>query len=182
MYEVHLDEPARLELRRRAHQHNLSPRLHQRLEMVRLADMGWSVPRIATHLQVHHQTTRFWIKAYLNAGFDALADRPHTGKTSAITEPILLAVRHQLDKAERTWTAAQVADWVAQAYHIRRSTAQWRRLLRKLGHSYKRTKSRLRHKQKPEEVAAKKAEMALLKQKGALHCSMSAISTSSVSP
>ena len=144
--------------------------------------MGWSAPRIATHLQVHPQTARFWIKAYLGAGYDALTDRPHTGKPSAITEPLWTAVRKLLEKGERTWTAAQVADWVAQECGIRRSTAQWRRLLRRLGLSYKRTKSRLRHKQKPEEVADKKAELALLKHKGALNCSMSAISTSSVSP
>jgi transposase len=179
MYEVHLDDAARLELRRRARQHSIAPRLRQRLEMVRLADMGWSVPRIAAHLQVHHQTARYWIKAYLGAGFDALVDRAHTGKPSAITAPILTAVRQMLEKGERTWTAAQVADWVAREYGIRRSNAHWRRLLQGLGQSYKRTKSRLRHKQKPEEVAAKKAEMAALQQKGALNCSTYAISMSS---
>jgi len=182
VYEVHLDDAARLELRRRARQRNVSPRVRERLEMVRLADMGWSAPRIGVHLQVHPQTARYWIKAYLGAGFDALADRAHTGKASAITEPILATVRQLLEKGARTWTAAQVADWVAQEYGIRRSSAQWRRLLRRLGQSYKRTKSRLRHKQKPEEVAEKTAQMTALKQKGAMNCSMSAISTSLASP
>ena len=56
--------------------------------MVRLSDAGWSVPRIAAHFGVHHQTVRYWIKAYLAGGFDALDDRPHTGQRSAITEEI----------------------------------------------------------------------------------------------
>ena len=89
MYRVHLDEAARLQLHRHAHQPGLAARTRDRLEMVRLSDSGWSVPRIAAHLQTHEQTVRRWIKTYLQDGFDALADQSHTGQTSAVTQAIL---------------------------------------------------------------------------------------------
>ena len=177
MYQIHLDEAARLELVRRTRLPKLAARTRDRLEMVRLSDAGWSVPRIAAHFGAHHQTVRYWIKAFLAAGFDALEDRPHTGQRSAITEPILAAVAEHLQEAKRTWTAQQVADWVSERYHITRSAKQWRRLLKGIGQSYKRTGRSLRHKQKPKEVQAARQEMNALEQKGALNCSMSATST-----
>jgi transposase len=145
--------------------------------MVRLSDAGWSVPRIAAHFGAHPQTVRYWIKAFLAGGFDALDDRPHTGQRSAITEEILAAVESHIGEGKRTWTAQQVADWVSQHYDITRSAKQWRKLLKRIGQSYKRTGRSLHHKQKPEEVKAAKQTMTALEQKGAMNCSTYATST-----
>ena len=49
MYRVRLDEAARQQLQRRAHTPGVMPRTRDRLEMVRLSDAGWSVPKIACH-------------------------------------------------------------------------------------------------------------------------------------
>jgi hypothetical protein len=43
----------------------------RRLEMVRLSDAGWSIPRIAVPLQSCEPTVRYWIEAFLARGFDA---------------------------------------------------------------------------------------------------------------
>ena len=142
--------------------------------MVRLSDAGWTVPRIAAHFGVHHQTVRYWIKAYLAGGFDVLDDRPHTGQRSAITEEILAAVKSLITQGHRTWTAQQVADWVTQQYQITRSAKQWRRLLKRIGQTYKRTGRSLRHKQNSAAVQAAKEEMTALEQKGVPNCSISA--------
>ena len=166
MYRVTLTEEQRQELHRRIRQPNLPPRTRERLEMVRLSDVGWSVPRIAGHLQQHEQTVRRWIKAYLKDGFDALADLPHTGQTSAITQEILAEVRSWLEAGDRTWNAVQIAQAVAKQHGLRRSARQWRQMLRREKLSYKRTKRSLRHKQKPEEVARKRAHIETL-EKGA---------------
>jgi transposase len=182
MYRVHLEDAARIELKRRTQQHALAPRTRERLEMVRLSDAGWSVPQIASHLQAHPQTVRHWIKAFLAGGFDALWDREHPGQKSAITEAILTAVRERLQQGERTWNAQQVAEWVADKYGIRRWVEQWRRLLRRQRQSYKRTKSHLRPKQDPQEVQQKQVQLAAQQQKGATNCSMSATSTRPASP
>ena len=166
MYRVHLEEVRRLELHRRTHQPGLAARTRDRLEMVRLSDSDWSVPRIAAHLQTHEQTVRPWIKTYLQDGLDALADQPHTGQTSAITQAILDEVSAWLHEGGRTWNARQIAAEVAQRHGIARSPAQWRRLLKRQRLSYKRTQRTLHHKQNSALVAAKRAELEALQKKG----------------
>jgi transposase len=166
MYRVHLDEEARQELKRRAHQQNLAPRTRDRLEMLRLSDAGWSIPNIAKHLQCHEQTVRRWIKVFLLEGFNALVDPPRPGKPSAITEDILVAVHQWIEKADRTWSAGQIAQEVARVYAISRSVDQWRRLLRREQLGYKRTSRNLKHKQHPDQVATKQVALEALEKRG----------------
>ena len=113
MYRVTLTDEQRAELRQRTRQRGLAPSTRDRLEMVRLADAGWSAPRIARHLGQHEQTVRTWLKAFLDRGFDALPNKPRGGTSSALTPTILAAVCVELAKAERTWSAAQLTDWIA---------------------------------------------------------------------
>ncbi len=62
MYRIILSNDQRDELRERTRQAGLAPSTRDRLEMVRLSDAGWSVPRIARHLGQHEQTVRTWIQ------------------------------------------------------------------------------------------------------------------------
>ncbi len=167
MYRVTLTDELRTELNQRAHQTGIAPSTRDRLEMVRLSDAGWSIPRIALHLHQHEQTVRYWIKAFLTKGFDALTNQPRGGSLSQLTLAILEAVGQELDKAERTWNAQQLADWIAQTCGVRVQAGQVRRKLRRAGLSYKRTSRSLRHKQNPTEVAAKKEALDTL-EKGAM--------------
>jgi transposase len=166
MYRVTLTEEQRQELNRRAHQAGVAPSTRDRLEMVRLADAGWSIPEIALHLGLHEQTVRRWIKAYLAGGFDRLINKPRGGSCSALTPLLLEAVRQEVAKGERSWNAKQLADWIAEAFGVRRSSAQLRGKLRAVRLSYKRTGGSLRHKQKPQEVAEKKAALSELEKRG----------------
>jgi transposase len=166
MYRVHFDDTARQELIRRAHQPKIAPSTRDRLEMLRLSNTGWSIPRIAGYLQMHEQTVRRWIKVFLLEGFDALVDPPRPGKPSAITPEILSAVHQWIDKGDRIWSAAQVAEEVFQVYGLRRSPKQWRRLLRREKLTYKRTSRSLAHKQNSEEVTTKKTELEVLEKRG----------------
>ena len=167
MYRVTLTFEQRLELNRRAHQPGLAPCVRDRLEMVRLSAAGWRVPQIARHFGQHEQTVRFWIKAFLTGGFEALSNKPRGGWASALTPAVLHAVRQELNKANRTWSAGQIADWIAQEFGISRSADAVRRQLRAECLSYKRTRRSLRHKRSPEEVAVKQAALDAL-QKGAM--------------
>jgi transposase len=71
MYRIALTDEQRHDLRQRTRQVGLAPSTRDRLEMVRLCDVGWSVPTIARHLGQHEQTVRAWIKALQRGGFDA---------------------------------------------------------------------------------------------------------------
>lgn len=86
MYRVHLNEAEREQLQRRTRQRPLAPQTRDRLEMVRLSNAGWSIPKIAGYLHAHEQTVRRWIKTYLAAGFDALGDKPRPGKSRPLAQ------------------------------------------------------------------------------------------------
>ncbi len=159
MYRVLLTDDQRDELRRRTRQATIAPATRDRLEMVRLADAGWSVPKIAQHLGAHEQTVRAWIKAFLVGGFDALPNKPRGGDQSALTAAMLAAVRTEVGTGTRTWSASDIADWVAEHYGLRLSPGRMRVHLKRAKLSYQRTSRSLKHKQQPEQVAARKAEL-----------------------
>ena len=135
--------------------------------MIRLCNGQWSIPRIASRVRQHDQTVRYWIKAFIAGGFDALEDQPHGGKVSELTPEILAPVIAHVRTSKRTWTAAQIADWTAEHYQVRISPGRMRVHLRRAELSYKRTSRSLKHKQKAEEVAAKEVCLETLK-KGAM--------------
>lgn len=167
MYRIKLSVEQHHELRTRTRQAGLAPSTRDRLEMVRLSDAGWSVPRIARHLGQHEQTVRAWIKAFLRGGCAALPNKPRGGKQSALTAPLLEAVRAEVGRGTRTWTAAQLADWVAAEHGVRLSADRLRLHLRRARISWQRTSRTLRHKQDPDEVAAREAVLTDLAKKGA---------------
>lgn len=159
MYRVRLTDEQRQELKRRSRAPRVKPRTRDRLEMVRLSDAGWSIPKIARHLQVSEVRVRYWVKGFLADGFDALPDLPHLGQQSKLSPEILAALRVELEKGDRSWTAPQLADWVAEQYGVRLTPDWLGRLLKRAKLSYKRTYRSLKHKQDPVQVEKKRAEL-----------------------
>jgi putative transposase len=168
MYRITLTDEQRRDLRERTREVGLAPSTRDRLEMVRLSDAGWSVPRIARHLGPHEQTVRTWIKAFRDGGFEALPNKPRGGKESALTAPMLESVRAAVARGTRTWTAAQLADWVAEHHGVRLSADRLRIHLRRAKISWQRTSRTLKHKQDPDEVAERAAVLTDRAKKGML--------------
>jgi len=167
MIRVELNDEQREELRRRSHQGDIAPRARDRLEMVRLADAGWSIPRIARHLGYHEQTVRQHIKRYLAGGFDRLPDRPHPGPRPKVTEEMLSALERRIDESDRTWTTPQLAQWLFDQFKVGVHPDHLARLLHKRRFRWKRTKRSVAHKRKdPDLQAAKEAELEVLKKSG----------------
>lgn len=166
MYRITLSDEQRQELQRRTRTVGLAPSTRDRLEMIRLSDAGWSVPKVARYLGQHEQTVRGWIKAFLAGGFDALSNKPRGGKQSALTATMLATVRAEVANGQRTWTAAQLADWVADHHGVRLSTDRLRVHLRRAKLSWQRTSRSLRHKQDPVAVAERQAVLDDLETKG----------------
>lgn len=162
MYRVHLTEEQLAELRRRIRSTTVKPRTRERLEMLRLAHAGWRLPRIAEHLQQSSKRVRFWVRRFLEAGFAALDDQPHVGQPSSFTPEMREALRAELAKGDRTWTAGQIADWLAEHHGLRLGADWLGRLLKREQLSYKRTQRHLKHKQDPAKVAEKRAELEAL--------------------
>ena len=162
MYRVHLTEAEREELKRRSHDPEVKPRTRDRLEMVRLADAGWSIPKIAVHLRISEKRVRHWIKQYLAGGFEALPDQPHVGQQSRLTLALLAALRQEIACHPRTWTTGQMAAWLAAQHGVQLTPGHLGRLLKRAGFSYKRTERALKHKQDPEQVCERQADLETL--------------------
>jgi transposase len=167
LYRVHLTEEQRAELQARTRAAGIRPRTRDRLEMVRLLDAGWRVPRIASHLRRSPRRVRFWLKQFQEAGFDALVDQPPLGQTSRLTPALLACVQQELAKEDRTWTTQQLAVWLEETHGVRFSRDHLGALLRRVGLSCRRTERDLGHKQDPEQVALGQADLETL-EKGAI--------------
>src|SRR2546421_9913227 len=148
MYRIALSDEQRQELRERTRQAGIAPSTRDRLEMVRLADAGWSVPRIARHLGAHEQTVRRHVKAFLADGFDALPDRPRPGRPPTVAAAHLDALEALLDAGGRTRTTPQLAAWLEREHGIRVHPDHLSVLLHRRRFGWKRTATSVAHKRR----------------------------------
>ncbi len=166
MIRVELTPGQRNDLRAWTRARAVAPRTRDRLEMIRLADAGWSIPRIARLLGCHEQTVRKYVKAFLADGFDALLDRPRPGRPPTVTPAHLDALATLLDRGGRTWTTTQLVAWLEQGHGVRVHPDHLRRLLHARRFSWKRTVTSVAHQRRdPDGYAAKVAELEDLKKR-----------------
>ncbi len=166
MIRVELSPAQRNELRARTRAAGITPRVRDRLEMIRLADAGWNVPRIARHLGCHEQTVRKYVKAFLAHGFAAFADRPRPGRPPRVTGAHLDALETLLDAGGRTWTTAQLVAWLEREHGVRVHRDHLSVLLHRRRFGWKRTVSSVAHQRRdPDGYAAKVVELAELKKR-----------------
>jgi transposase len=163
MYRVTLTAEQAAELTRRRRDPKTKPRVRDRLEMVRRSDKGWSIPQIAQHFELTESRVRHWIKQFLVEGFDGLADRKGVGPKRRLTKEILEHLRQAIGQDGRTWTAVQVNAWLLEQHGFTMNRRYLSEVLGNNGLSYKRTTRTIRHKQKPEQVADRKADLETLK-------------------
>lgn len=163
MYRVALTVEQAAELNRRCHEPKTQPRTRDRLEMLRLANAGWSVPRIARHFGLTESRARYWVKAFLQSGFDALDNKKAPGPKRKLTPEIVAPLKQVVGQDGRTWTAPQVMQWLGQEYGLVVNRTWLCEVMNHNGMSYKRTTRHVRHKQKPEQVAERKADRETLK-------------------
>jgi putative transposase len=166
MIRIELTPAQRGELRARTREPGSAPRTRDRLEMIRLGDAGWTIPRIARHLGCHEQTVRKYVKAFLADGFAALPDRPRPGRPPRVTEEHLLALEALLDAGGRTWTTRQLVAWLEREHGVRVHPDHLSVLLHRRRFGWKRTVTSVAHKRRdPEGYDAKVAELGGLKKK-----------------
>jgi len=164
VYRVTLSDEQQEELYRRIRDPKTKPRVRERLEMLRLSNAGLTVPQISRIVRQSEQRVRFWIKRFLAlVSFAALEDEPHEGKSSSLTREHMAALREEIEKAERTWSAPQLTEWLEKECGLHLTPGQVRRRLKQEGIAWKRTSRSLRHKQKPEEVAERRADLETLR-------------------
>jgi len=163
MIRVVLTETQVTELTRLRRDVKTRPRTRDRLEMVRLANLGWNIPKIAQHFEMTESRVRHWIKTFLSEGFDGLRDRRGVGPKRRLTVLIVEQIRQMTILDGRTWTSVQINEWLLEQHGFSMSRRYLSDALNRHGLRYKRTTRTLHHKQKPEQVADRKADLETLK-------------------
>ena len=130
--------------------------------MVRLSDRGWSAPRIAQHVGREVDIVRGWLQRFLEGGFAALADRPRSGRPAKGSDADIAAVRALVQAGGRVWTAAELAEWLAQTRGVRLSADRMRRRLNAADLRWRRTRGTSAHRQDPDARAQARAELVVL--------------------
>ncbi len=135
-----------------------------RLEMLRLSDLGYSPPRIAVCLGCHPATVRTMLRRVAARG-PAGIRRTQPGPPPDTTRraQVEAALGTLLDR-DRTWTAAQLAVALGEECGIALSARQTRKYLGRIA-GWRRTVRTLRHKQSPIKVERARVVLASLKKK-----------------
>ncbi len=152
----------------------LTPADRDRVEMVCLADAGWSAPVIAAHLRYNAVTVRRLLRRFPQTGVASVRRRPPGPPPNAVRRAAVEAALERLLEQDRTWTAAQLAAALREdGIHL--STRQTRKYLGRIA-AWRRTVQTLRHKQDLAKVERAKTVLDSLKKKPAPTASGSSIS------
>ena len=132
----------------------LASRERDRVEMYLLSADGMTVPALARHFGRCEATMRRWIRQFEEEGLKAVRHRQlGTGPDLERRREVRRALNGLLSR-KRTWTAAQLAEALAEEKGIVMRPPTVRKYLHLMGASYRRTKYSLRHRQDPERAAA----------------------------
>ena len=156
-------------LRRR----DLSPRLRERLEMVKARALGQDLVSIARWSGRTVRTVERWLRRYAQGGVAALSDAPRAGRPPRADA----TYRAALERAVQTpppsvglpfdvWTSARLSAYLAEITGVRIAPGWVRVLLTQREFACGRPKHTLGHLQDPAEVAACQAELAAAGGKG----------------
>jgi len=146
---------------------DLSPRVRERLEMVKAADLGHGLGEIAAWSGRTPRTVRRWLEAFAGGGIGALADAPRSGRPVVADAAYLGALEEAAETSPRelglgfdVWTSERLSAYLERTRGVRIAPGWLRVLLGERRFACGRPKHTLSHLRDPEEVAACEAELA----------------------
>jgi transposase len=155
------------------HERALTPRVRERLEMVKGAALGWDLATIATWCGRAEATVERWLAAYQAGGVRALADAPRAGRPRQADAAYLAALEQAVDADPRTlgqgfdvWTSARLSAYLAATTGVRIVPGWLRVLLHRQRFANGRPKHSVAHLQDPDEVAACEERLRAVGEKG----------------
>jgi transposase len=156
-------------LRRR----DLTPRVRERLEMVKARALGYEMAAIRRWSGRTERTIRHWVRRFAQGGVAALSDAPRPGRPAradaayqqALERAVTTSPR-DLDLGFDVWTSARLSTYLAETTGISLAPSWIRGLLRGRRFACGRPKHTLKHLQDPAEVAACRAQLAAVGEKG----------------
>lgn len=154
-------------------QPTLSPRLRERLEMVKATSRGFDWDVIAAWSGRTPRTVRQWLTRFATGGIAALGDAPRPGRPPTADASYRVALDRAADRAPRTlglpfdaWTSARLSAYLAETTGVRIAPSWLRTLLIRQRFRCGRPKHTLDHLRDPDAVAACEAAIAEAEKKG----------------
>lgn len=155
------------------HQRELPPRVRERLEMVKAADLGDDLTAIAAWSGRSQKTVRYWLGRFADAGIAGLADAPRPGRPRqanvtylALLEQTVETPPRQLGLPFDAWTSPRLSAYLHEQTGVALSPGWLRALLAQHRFACGRPKHTLDHLQDADEVARCAAELAEVGEKG----------------
>jgi transposase len=170
---LRMSQEAREEVQGMLRRKKLSPRVRERLEMVKTAGMGHDLDEIAAWSGRTPRTVRRWLGAFASGGIEALADAPRSGRPPNADAAYLRALEEALESDPRelglgfdVWTSGRLSAYLEEQTGVRIAAGWLRALLARRRFACGRPKHTLKHLRDPEEVAACEKELAEVGEKG----------------
>ncbi len=164
---LRLTPEEREEVRAALRREDLSPRVRERLEMVKAVGLGHDLPTIAAWSGRTPRTVRRWLLAFASGGIGALADAPRSGRPPTADAVYLRALEAAVETPPRelglgldVWTSERLGAYLERTTGVRIAPGWLRVLLGRRHFACGRPKHTLGHLRDPEEVAACEAELA----------------------
>ena len=164
---VELTDAQRRAVEEALHRCDLTPRVRERLEMVKAVGLGDDLERIGVWSGRGARTIRRWVRAYARCGLAGLGDAARSGRPAHADAAYLAALEQAVDTCPRdlglpfdAWTSARLSASLAETTGIR-ITASWlRHLLSRRRFACGRPKHTLKHLQDPADVERCERELA----------------------
>ncbi len=164
---LRLSPEEREEVRAALRREDLPPRVRERLEMVKAADLGRDLDEITAWSGRTPRTVRRWLGAFARGGgTGALADAPRSGRPVVADAAYLGALEEALETPPRelglgfdVWTSERLGAYLERTTGVRIAPGWLRVLLGGMRFRCGRPKHTLSHLRDPEEVAACEAEL-----------------------
>ncbi len=162
-----LSPEEREEVRTALRREDLSPRVRERLEMLKAADLGRDLlVEIAAWSGRKPRTVRRWLDAFASGGTKALADAPRSGRPVVADAAYLSALEEAVETHPRkfgldfdVWTSERLSAYLARTNGVRIAPGWLRVLLGGMRFACGRSKHTLSHLRDLEEVATCEAEL-----------------------
>ena len=122
---IELDDTARTTIQRMVQQRELTPRVRERLEMVKAADLGHDLATIAAWSGRSEVTVRHWLARCMATGAAGMADAPRPGRPVKANDAYLAALDQAVETTPSSlglpfdvWTSARLSAYLTETTEV----------------------------------------------------------------
>jgi transposase len=138
-------------------------RTRDRAHILRLNAQGWNAPALAKMFDCHEHTIRATLKKWEEKGLPGLWEAKGRGAKAKCQDSDIEYLVKCLEEEQRTYNSKQLTKKLKEERSVDLSSDRLRRLLKKKGYRWKRTRRSHQKKQDLKQKAIKQADLEMLK-------------------